>query len=141
MNLKKNYGMNIGTSSVMLIFFVLCLVSFAALTLSSALADKTMTDKSEEKTTGYYEACSIAEERLCDIDKELSAAYESGMDKDEYFEEFGDTVNFTVAISDTRSLYVELEILYPENDGESFYEITTWQEKSGELEGGTTIID
>ena len=131
--MNKNYGMNIGTSSVMLIFFVLCLVSFAALTLSSALADRSLTEKSEEKTSGYYEACNIAEERLAEIDEELSGAYKSGMTRAKYFEKFGNTINFNVTISDTRSLYVELEVLYPEDEGEVFYKISTWQETSSKL--------
>ncbi len=138
--MKKSYGMNIGTSSVMLIFFVLCLVSFAALTLSSALADRSLTEKSEEKTSGYYEACNIAEERLCEIDEELSDAYESGMSRAEYFKKFGNTVNFNVAISDTRSLYVELEVVYPVKDKEGYYNISTWQEISSGLDENTTEI-
>ena len=37
---KKFYGMNVGSASMLLIFVVLCLVSFAALSLVIASADK-----------------------------------------------------------------------------------------------------
>ena len=40
MDKKKNFPMNIGLSSILLIFVVLCLVSFSILSIVSANADK-----------------------------------------------------------------------------------------------------
>lgn len=138
MKSSKNYTMNIGTSSVLLIFFVLCLVSFAALSLSSALADQKLTNRSQEKTTSYYQACSIAEGKLSEIDAELSEAYLSGMSENEYYDRFGHSMHFNVTISDTQSLYVELDVNYPVNDGDAYYSVATWQEVTQELTDDST---
>ena len=36
---KKQFGMNIGSASILLVFVILCLVSFAVLSIVSANAD------------------------------------------------------------------------------------------------------
>ena len=137
MKSSKNYTMNIGTSSVLLIFFVLCLVSFAALSLSSALADKKLTNRSEEKTTSYYQACSIAADRLSEIDNELKEAYDKGMSETEYYDKFGHTINFSITISDSQSLYIELDVNYPANTGDTYYTVATWQDVAQQIEDDT----
>ena len=135
MKRRTNFGMSIGTSSILLIFIVLCLVSFAALTLSSAVADQKLTQRSQEKTTAYYEACSVAEQKLASLDQDFAALYATGISQEEYYERLGETQSFTVAISDSQSLYIEIAICYPETDDDSYYEITSWQEiTSSDLE-------
>ena len=91
---KQTFGMNIGSSSMLMIFVTLCLVSFAALSIVSANADKSLSEKIAVRTAAYYEACNSAEESLAGIDKLLQAQYAAAPDKDAYFEAVGWTVCF-----------------------------------------------
>ena len=69
MNRKsKGFGMNVVTSSILLIFVTLCLVSFATLSLVSANADRKLSTKVADRTVAYYNACNKAEESIASID-------------------------------------------------------------------------
>ncbi|MGL6294020.1 hypothetical protein, partial [Eubacterium aggregans] len=60
--MKKGFQMmNVGTSSFLVIFTVLALVTFAVLSVSSTNADKQLSDKVLESTTAYYQAENQAE--------------------------------------------------------------------------------
>ena len=61
---RISLGNHIGTSSILLIFVVLCFVSFAALSLISANADYILTRKVADRTASYYDACNTAERRI-----------------------------------------------------------------------------
>lgn len=124
---QKNYGVNIGSSSILLIFVLLCLVSFAALSIVSANADSKLNNKVIVRTTAYYNACNLAESSIADIDHTLSELYASGISEDAYFNQVGHTISYAVPISDTQSLNVDLTIQYPKKSGETFYSITSWQ--------------
>ena len=50
---RKSYGANVGSSSILLIFILLCLVSFAALSIVSANAHIKLSDKVVSRTTSY----------------------------------------------------------------------------------------
>ena len=54
---KKQFGMNIGSASILLVFVILCLVSFAVLSIVSANADSKLSARVLERTTAYYAAC------------------------------------------------------------------------------------
>ena len=49
--------MNIGSASILLVFVILCLVSFAVLSIVSANADSRLSTRVLERTTAYYDAC------------------------------------------------------------------------------------
>lgn len=132
MSKNKQYGMNIGSSSILLIFIILCLVSFAALSLSSAVADQNLTQKAADKTSAYYEACNIAEQKLSKIDTTLSSLYASTQSEEEYFSQTNRELSFSVSISDSQTLQVEIEVLYPTSSDGTFYEVTSWKEVTDE---------
>ena len=70
---KTSYPpINIGTSLMLVIFIILCMVIFAVLSLSGALKDASYSEKNAHRTTCYYEACNQAEELLARIDTVLS---------------------------------------------------------------------
>ena len=52
---------NIGSVTLMMIFIVLCMVTFAALSLSSASYDWRSAKKSADHTTAYYQTSNQAE--------------------------------------------------------------------------------
>ena len=54
--------MNIGSASILLVFVILCLVSFAVLSIVSANADSRLSTRVLERTTAYYDACNQADD-------------------------------------------------------------------------------
>lgn len=62
---------NIGFSSLILIFIVLCLAVFGLLSLSSAQGDLKLARRSGEAVRGYYEADNKGQEWLCQVDQIL----------------------------------------------------------------------
>lgn len=72
---------NIGASSLLVIFLILCLVTFAILTLTSAKSDADFAEKLAHHKTNYYAACNTAESILDEIDAVLADAWQlSGTD-------------------------------------------------------------
>lgn len=124
---NTSFGLSSGSSSILLIFVILCMVSFATLAIVSANADKKLSDKMLERTTQYYQACNTAEENLASLNTTLKRVYESSSNSDEYFNIAGTTKSYIVPISDTQSLQVCLDILYPTIEQGNLYRITSWQ--------------
>lgn len=131
MSFQKKSGpefhVNVGSSSILLIFVILCLISFATLSIVSANADAKLSRRVVERTTAYYEACNQAQADIADLDDTLAAVYADSFDEEEYFMAVGRKKTYTVAISDLQTLSVTLDILYPEQDSDPFYRITSWQ--------------
>ncbi len=113
-------NLNIGTSSLLLIFIVLSLVSFAVLSLSSALTDKKLTQSNLDRTKSYYEACNAAENKLKDIDGQLYEEYKNtGKIRNDI-----DEMTFT--INDSQELYVRIATHEPGDDG-SMIDVVKWK--------------
>ena len=124
--------MNIGSASILLVFVILCLVSFAVLSIVSANADSKLSARVLERTTAYYAACnqaeqSLAEQSLAGMDKTLQRMYSSSDSEEAYFVAVGHGKSYVIPISDLQTLQVTIEILYPESDEDTFYRITAWQ--------------
>lgn len=66
-------GFQIGTSYLLVIFVILCLVTFAALSLSSALKDQSYSQKLAVHQTEYNAASAQASALLAQIDEALEA--------------------------------------------------------------------
>lgn len=71
-NKQQSTFINIGSSSLLMVFLVLCLTTFAILSLSSAQSDYSFSKKFAEHKTEYYEASSRAEMILGEIDQILA---------------------------------------------------------------------
>ena len=67
---------NIGTSSLLVIFLILCLVTFAILKMTSAKSDADFAEKLAHHKTNYYAACNTAESTLDEIDAVLADAWQ-----------------------------------------------------------------
>ena len=76
MSSKKRITVNSGISLFLVLLIIMCLVSFASLSLTSALADSRLSDKYAEQTEWYYGARNEAQEYL----KELNEGSASGLD-------------------------------------------------------------
>ena len=71
-NKQQEPVLNIGTSLLLVLFLILCMVTFAALSLSSARSDYSFSEKMADRQADYYEASNTAEEILDEIDLFLS---------------------------------------------------------------------
>ena len=131
MSFQKKSGpefhINVGSSSILLIFVILCLISFATLSIVSANADAKLSRRVVERTSAYYEACNQAQADIASMDDTLAAVYADSFDEDEYFMAVGHKKSYIFPISDLQTLSVTLDILYPENIGDPYYRITSWQ--------------
>ena len=125
-NKRKSYGVNIGSSSILLIFVILCLVSFAVLSIVSAQTDYKLSCKLAERTTKYYEANNEVEAYLRDLQASLDKIYKDSATADDYFALAGHDTTFSIQLSEQQMLNVHLTILYP-GDGNGYYEINTWK--------------
>ena len=65
---KKGGGIGVGTSMVLVVFVLFCLITFAALSYVTSRADYTKSEQSETTVKNYYDACSRVEEQIATID-------------------------------------------------------------------------
>jgi hypothetical protein len=125
---KREFTMNIGLPSIMLIFVVLCLVSFGVLSLVSANADRKLSQKVLARQHEYYEASNEAQEMLASVDARLHEAYEKSASKSDYISMISDIpTSYTYEVGTIQTLRVTLSYLYPDNDSEPLYQIMEWK--------------
>ena len=146
MNKKFKGGVNVGTSSVLVSFVLLCMVSFAALTYLSAHSDYNLSKQTAQRTTEYYEANRIAELYMANIEGLLSKNLKTCNNAGDYYssipglfadndmilvseEESRDnpvTISYTVPINESLELNITLRSHYPENGDDSLFVIESW---------------
>ncbi|MBR6003766.1 MAG: hypothetical protein IK068_03485, partial [Lachnospiraceae bacterium] len=69
---KREFSLNVGVSSILFIFVILCLVSFSTLSLASAMSDYKLGNKVKNNTEMYFNACNEAEDDLAKLEDVLS---------------------------------------------------------------------
>lgn len=156
---EKSYpGFQVGTSFLLVIFVIICLVLLGVLSLSGALRDKGYSDRVAEKTKAYYGAVSQAQHRLGEINQAIAGLGGSYEDYGSYLEDVGMIVSelegvtatregdslvlsYKVPITDSQSLFVDLEVQDP-GKGEGAIKISKWQEASEDVweEEGTLPV-
>ena len=110
---KSSYPpINIGTSFLLVIFIVLCMVIFSAFSLSSASKDYEYSKKNAARTQAYYEACNQAEEIRAQIENSNSTQ---------------ELIEYSVPIDDNEALHV---VLKRQNGEDSDYSIHSWTQQS-----------
>ncbi len=127
--------MNMGTISILTIFIILCMVTFAALTYISTRRDASFTDRLASRTSGYYAAVSEANRQIAEIDSRLRQAWEDGT--------WADTeknYTFSVSIDDDTELCVALTACSPEEGNGSYFRIRQFQEIPAESWEGETSL-
>lgn len=145
---KKNLPVtNIGTVSLMMMFIVLCMVTFAALSLTSASHDARLGQKLADRQTEFYHASNQAEEMLAKVDDIIASAYKTTTDETAYYRTINKDlllcsaeavwtdqeldVMFQVPVNDFQTIQVLLDVPSPqqiksEQPG-SFYKILSWK--------------
>ncbi len=112
----------IGTSSLVLIFTILCLVVFSTLSIASAKVDQKLAEKNQQYVMDYYVGDGKAEENLKEINK-LLTDFGKNQSGEENFQkalkqEFGESyqqethrLTYRIELNQEQFLLVELEIL------------------------------
>ncbi len=153
---SASFGMGTGTTSLLMIFVLLCLVVFAVLSLVSANAGFKLADRLAQRTAAYYAASQKGQQRLEELDRQLAALYESarkdaaaGEDASyrvaclSYLSsldgtlaedpETGDLLfSFQEKITQEQHLAVALSIPAQPEAGQPFYQINAWQTKASQ---------
>ena len=143
MERKHTGGINIGTSSILVTFVLLALVSFAALSYLCAKSDYNLSLEAAQRTASYYDANRMAEIYMANIEGLLSKHNLNSKSAVEYYSGIeslfkdndkitvtteGDRViiGYTVTITEGQNLEVKLAANYPTAaDGHLFY-IDKW---------------
>lgn len=140
---KKTFSfVNIGLSSLLVVFLVLCLTTFALLSLSSARSDYSLSRKMAEHRTDYYSASSEAEVVLARLDGIMDETYRSvgeekyipalaealrGEGEITFSEESGSHfISYEIPSGESQVLSVKLKVTDP-REHDHYYEIQTWQ--------------
>lgn len=134
---------NIGSSSLLIIFLILCLATFAILSLSSAKSDYTSSQKLARHKTEYYEASAKAETVLAAIDRALAEGTPSSDIPADIngilVETDGEEFSYEIPMSEKQVLRVVLRLTDPAKH-ENYYEIAAWQVMStGNWEGSQSL--
>lgn len=129
MNKSKTSSVNInlGISTILLIFFVLSMVSFAVLSLSSAVSDKKLTDKAVNKTLNYYDVNNLMQDKLLEYDDICYNAYINSSDKASYLSMLNEEETFVIEANDTQDLVVTVVPNYPTSNDDYLFTITSWK--------------
>lgn len=126
--------MNIGSTSLILIFIVLCLATFGLLSLSSAKGDWNLAQKGAAAAHVYYQADREGEKFLEMADqkiKEAFAAAEQGDIKNaleqvmgEYYRKDSGTIETDIPMEFGQVLHITLQVT---EEGGNLYEISEWK--------------
>lgn len=140
---NKTPGLNVGFSSVLVTFVLLCLITFATLSLVTVRSDCVLTDSSAERIDAYYKAYGESQELLSDIAVELSNYYYTLENSHAFYSEInteladiikgkalerninaedisiteneGKTILSYAVLYNNNAVYVSLEILYSDD--------------------------
>ena len=129
-----------GFSTILLTFVMIAVVIFSALSLVTAYSDYKLSTKVAENSKGYYKAETKANEKLATLDQMLANCYFSSSDEATYYSKLSadladigvlDTTNYTLSfrepMGERQYFQVTLQLKYPANEEDTFYEIIEWR--------------
>lgn len=137
---KKNSLVITGITSLFLIFCVLCMVILSLLSLGTSRSDLSMSKKTMDLTTSYYDACTMASKLCLETENLLWKTYSETKNADDYFKTAEINLNecllwnadahqisMEIPFSDTQALLVCLNVFYPQSDTDKCLEIQSWK--------------
>ena len=144
--MEKNHsgGINIGTSSILVTFVLLALVTFAALSYISARSDYVLSKEAADRTASYYDANRMAEIYLANIEALLSKQLDGSKSAEEFYngieDLFADNENievsktddglkqlsYSIAVTNGQNLNVALTVHYPDVNDDRLFLIDKW---------------
>lgn len=121
---KSKGGIGVGTSMILVVFVLFCLITFAALSYVTARADYSKTVQGSELVCAYYEAVSGIETEISELDF-------SGV-------QAGIVYEFSEKIDDSRSLNVTIVTT---GDISKPYKVKRWSTEDDGRQSGATFED
>ncbi len=117
MSKNQARGSHVGSASILLIFTVLSIVSFATLTLAGSKADYNLSDNLAKRQKAYYEACHKGNALVA----AAASGYEEGA--------IDGILNESIPITDNQSLDVSIVIKSAKNsiNSDNSDNILQWQ--------------
>ncbi|QAT42131.1 hypothetical protein [Aminipila luticellarii] len=135
----NNRGVQIGTSSLLLIFTVLCLVVFSTLSLASARADYRLAVKTQQSVKAYYAADARGEELKRDMNRKLIQLAKEAPSEEVFrnlvqqnfkqaFDQSSNQISYAVDTGSGQLLRIQFQLLpYEEmEEGKANYKILSW---------------
>lgn len=129
-----------GTTSIVLIFVMLCMLTFSVLSLVSAQANLRLSQKSADRTTEYYAAENAANDILIELEKAAALAAErSGQEADparavldvwdgaEDVSAYGGRLAYQVSLGEEQLLTVELSVDLSAPEDGRYCHVETWK--------------
>lgn len=145
---NKNTFSNFGFTTVLIVFVMICIVTFSALAYLTAASDYRLSKKVADRTTAYYQAEEKAYLVLGEIDSILTGVYGHRMKKETYLKKADQalteyakahdaslflqkkdalTVSCHIEVSAQEELVVTLKVCYPPEAEGTCFEVTGWQ--------------
>ena len=117
MNKLKPGGAHVGSASILLIFSVLSLISFACLTLINSKADYNLSTKLDERQRIYYYACHKGNAFIA----AANSGYKKGLTND--------IMKESIPLTDNQSLNISLGLNVSNNldSSDNLYSVIQWQ--------------
>lgn len=165
MNRNKKFasGVNVGSSSILVTFVLLCLITFAALSFVSANSDYLLSKQVADRTTRYYEAAQVADVYVSNIKSQVKKCIETCESEDDFYTKLNNeflnnqTVNYeknddiisfsySLTITDKQVLDVVLTTSYTKFMETGILDIKKWQsvpvytEENSKLEDNNTNL-
>lgn len=138
---QKVGGMNVGVISLLMIFMILCLTTFAVLAISTVYAEQNLSTRNQLSIEEYYAAENRGQELLAWLDSQLIGLAQQHGDADSFYENLpialapcalaltydneAHILSFALAVSQRTELTVQLRILPPGEDAR--YERLVWK--------------
>lgn len=138
-------SIQLGTSSLILIFTVLCMVLFSVLSIATAGADFKLAEKNKQHVEAYYDMDSKGEAVKAEVNEKLERIYAESESSGEYFlnieKEFGKSfnaedksINYLMPGVNEQSLLIKFGLYgYDEiSSGELFFRVLVWKIQNNE---------
>lgn len=128
--MKKIQFSSFGFSSILLIFVMICIVTFSTLTLVTANSDYKLSKKVADKSTNYFNGEAELYHQIATIDEKCMNAYYDTSDADDFYSAMNlsdsHEIKLTQNISSTQYIEVILNVNYPDSGHVHFLEIKKW---------------
>lgn len=130
MNREKQAPAHVGSASILLIFTILSLISFSALTMVNSKADYTLSYNLSKRQEAYYLACHKGNAFVAAV----NSGYSEGSSRGE--------IKKSIPITDNQSLNITLMSNFTNNSGnsENTFTITEWKIVNFENSGYDTTL-
>ena len=127
---RRNISLHPGISILILLFLILGLVSFSALSASTSKSDASLSAKQAALTGNWYQARNSEQAWLAATDAALHTARSASAAEQEYYKKAGaDSTGHTLEkdfpMGDGQQLVCRIRVLFPEDPDGSCYVLLT----------------